>query len=292
MHEVHYSLQQKIIGKPTPEESEQLRRLGAYDRGWNGSFTQVSELATLVAESGYAWSTSIFRKSERLSSKFVQADMFALDFDNKDKDGKLPDDKLVHPDDLFIDNPLADGICLIYHSSSSTSEWPRFRVVFKVATPYRDRKSYKAFTHRLHAVHNNLYKGLDGCMDEARIWYGSTKGIHYINEQALVDLEKLEYEWNSLPEPDRQFYEFKSLKDVVPREVLIAKGLIKAKDQYVGDVETESKIFKLCLGFIPEWQSEGWYEEGSWIFGAAVHTLGVELAAEVLENVWGESTLR
>lgn len=287
MHEVHYSLQEKIVCKPNLEQQRELRRVSAYDKGWHGHFTSVSELVENVVDKGYAWSTTIFRKAERLSSKFVQADMFALDFDNKDKDERLPDDQITTPDDVLKNHPLAKGICLIYHSSSSNPEWPRFRVVFKVHTPYRDRKSYRIFSHKLHAVSGEMFDGLDGCMDEARIWYGTNKGLHYINEQAVVDLEQLDYHWNGLDENVRKQYEFKALKDVVPREVLVSKGLIKEKDEYLGDPEVEAEILKLCLNFIPKWEAEDWYADNCWILGAAVHTVGVELAAQIFEDVWG-----
>lgn len=287
MHEVHYSLQEKIVCKPNLEQQRELRKVNAYDKGWYSHFTSVSELVENVVDKGYAWSTTIFRKAERLSSKFVMADMFALDFDNKDKDGRLSDDQITTPDDVLKNHPLVKGICLIYHSSSSTPEWPRFRVVFKVDTPFRDRKSYRLFSYKLHAVSAALFGGLDGCMDEARIWYGTDKGLHYINEQAVVDLEQLDYHWNDLEENIRKQYEFKALKDVVPREVLVSKGLIKEKDEYLGDPEVEAEILKLCLSFIPKWEAEDWYANNCWILGAAVHTVGVELAASIFEEVWG-----
>ena len=280
--QIHYSIQPNVQGRPAKGKSDTTNPLH-YKQGFVHQFTTVEEFAKAVAEDGYLWSGTTFKNGVRTGGNFQLADTFSLDFDNQG----VPKPTTV--DDVLRNHPLRDGIALIYHSGSSTKDCPRFRVVFRLDKPIRDRRDYRLFCHRLHAVSADIFDGLDNTNDEARIWYGNTKGAAHINSAAAVDLDQLARLFGDLDEDVQRNADNAAIRRVATRSELVKLGLMKEKDAFAGDPETDIAVFKLCLQHLPQWEGNGsgWYADNSWILGAAVESFGVDVAAEVLECVWG-----
>ena len=183
--QIHYSIQPNVQGRPAKGQADTTNPLH-YKQGFKPQFTTVEAFAKAVAEDGYLWSGTTFKQGVRTGGNFQLADTFSLDFDNQQAG------KPTTVQDVLANHPLADGIAVIYHSGSSTQERPRFRVVFRLDKPIRDRREYRLFCHRLHAVSADLFEGLDNTNDEARIWYGNTGGVAHLNAGATVNLDKLQ----------------------------------------------------------------------------------------------------
>ena len=282
MSQIHYSVQPNVKGRPAKGKADTTNPKH-YKQGFNPEFTTVEAFAKAVAEEGYLWSGSIFKGGVRTGGNFTLADSFSLDFDNQDVS------KPTTVEDVLHHHPLAGGIALIYHSGSSTEQCPRFRVVFRLDKPIRDRREYRLFCHRLHAVSADIFEGLDNTNDEARIWYGNNKGAAHINSNAAVNLDKLSTLFAELDEHTQRSAENAAIRRVASRSELVKLGLMQGKDAFAGDPETDIAVFKLCLQHLPQWEGNGggWYADNSWILGAAVESFGVDVAAEVLESVWG-----
>lgn len=285
---IHYSIQPQVISKPTSAVNPSL-----YKNGFQSRYTTVEDFANEVCVKGYMWSGTTYKNSVRDGSHFVLADTYSLDIDNKDDEGlnPLPSGQMTTPQMMLDKHPLSSGICLIYHSASSTEEHPRFRVVFKLPTVIRDRKEFRLFSHRFWAVSAAVFSGLDATKDEARLWYGGTKGACYIKPDAAIDIGLMLELFRQLPEATQKQAELEAVRRVSSRDELIQQGYIEEQEEcaFVGDQGTDAEIFKLCLGFLPAWRgdSDGWYQENCWILGAAVASFGVDLAGEVLEAAWG-----
>lgn len=281
--QIHYSLQPKITGRPQKGQPDPNPKQ-YYKQGFRSSFTTVGEFAKAVAEYGYLWSGTQYKRGIREGGNFILADTLALDIDNKD----VP--KPTTSQAVLKKHPLASGICLIYNSGSHTPEQPRFRVVFRLEKPVRDRREYRILFAKFWAVSAAYFEGLDPIKDEARIWYGSNSGAEYVNEEGAVDLDLLEREFQKLPEEVQIQTENEAIRRVASREELVRLGLMSEREVFAGDLETDKEIFKYCLKHLPQWEGNGsgWYEENKWILGAAVDSFGVDLAAEVLESAWGD----
>ena len=280
--QIHYSIQPNVQGRPAKGQADTTNPLH-YKQGFKPQFTTVEAFAKAVAEDGYLWSGTTFKQGVRTGGNFQLADTFSLDFDNQQAG------KPTTVQDVLANHPLADGIAVIYHSGSSTQERPRFRVVFRLDKPIRDRREYRLFCHRLHAVSADLFDGLDNTNDEARIWYGNTGGVAHLNAGATVNLDKLQTLFEGLDEEVQRNAENAAIRRVASRSELVKLGLMEEKDAFAGDLETDIEIFKLCLRHLPQWggNGTGWYAENSWILGAAVESFGIDVAAEVLEATWG-----
>ena len=280
--QIHYSIQPHVTGRPPKGEAGNTNPLH-YKQGFRSKFTTVEEFAQDIADVGYLWSGTTFKSGVRTGGNFQLADTFSLDFDNQQEGAPTT------VQDVLKQHPLADGIAVIYYSGSSTKELPRFRVVFRLDKPIRERRDYRLFCHRLHAVSADLFEGLDNTNDEARIWYGNTQGVAHLNANAAVDLDKLQALFSKLDERVQRNAENAAIRRVATRSELVKLGLMQEKDAFAGDPETDIEIFKLCLSHLPKWEGNGsgWYAENSWILGAAVESFGVDVAAEVLEAAWG-----
>ena len=280
--QIHYSLQPNVQGRPAKGQADTTNPIH-YKQGFHSKYTTVEEFAKAIAEDGYLWSGTTFRQGVRTGGNFQLADTFSLDFDNQQQGTP------TRVEDVLQHHPLTDGIAVIYYTGSSTKERPRFRVVFRLDKPIRDRREYRLFCHRLHAVSADRFDGLDNTNDEARIWYGNTKGVAHLNSSARVDLDQLQALFGDLDEEIQRNAENAAIRRVATRSELVKLGLMEEKDAFAGDPETDIEIFKLCLQHLPKWKGNGtgWYADNSWILGAAVESFGVDIAAEVLESVWG-----
>ena len=281
--EVHYSIQPHVQGRPVKGQADTTNPIH-YKQGFRSRYSTVEEFAKAIAEDGFLWSGSVFKQGTRTGSNFQLANTFSLDFDNQHEG------KPTTVQDVLTKHPLNNGIAVIYHSGSSTEECPRFRVVFRLNKPIRDRREYRLFAHRLHAVSAAIFDGLDNTNDEARVWYGNNKGVTHLNADAAVDLDKLAVLFAGLDDEVQRNAENAAIRRVASRAELVKLGLMEEKDAFAGDPETDIEIFKLCLSHLPRWEGNGtgWYADNSKILGAAVDSFGVDVAAEVLESVWGE----
>ena len=212
--QIHYSIQPNVQGRPAKGKADTTNPLH-YKQGFVHQFMTVEEFAKAVAEDGYLWSGTTFKNGVRTGGNFQLADTFSLDFDNQG----VPKPTTV--DDVLRNHPMAGGIALIYHSGSSTKECPRFRVVFRLDKPIRDRRDYRLFCHRLHAVSADIFDGLDNTNDEARIWYGNTKGASHINSAAAVDLDQLARLFGDLDEDVQRNAENAAIRRVATRSELV-----------------------------------------------------------------------
>lgn len=221
-----------------------------------------STFAEEVAIKGKAWSPGVFPYGQRKAAQWSQSELLALDFD-----------KDTPPIEYLKENhPFKAGILLIHETASSTSEAPRYRVVFRLPKPIRDKQEWRSIAKQLTAVtaHEGFTGNDDGAThDLARFFYGNKGEVFYLNPQAVLDTEALQERHQALPEPTPQ---------------------TRPTQPFTGHTSDEDTI-RLCLQYLPRWQPEGsgWYSpHGQVLFPAVVHTLGVEHGFVLLTEVWGD----
>ena len=284
---VHFSVQPKIVGRPDKNKPDPNPKQ-YYANGFQAKHTTVEELVKMVAEEGMLWSAGWFKGGYRTDSTFQHTDTFGIDIDNQEQKGKpIPAEEMTTPQMVLENHPLRKGIIFIYESGSSTPEWPRFRVVFKLSKRLQGAKEYRQFSHKMVGLTDHLFKGVDKCTDPSRLWYGTFSGAEYVNTDGELDLSDLDKAYSKLPRSIQGEIEQDILFKTASRTELVARGLLKEKDIYAGDLETDKQIFIHCLKHLPQWQHSGWYEDNSKYLGSAVEAFGVDLAAEVLEAAWG-----
>ena len=284
---VHYSVQPKITGRPDKNKPDPNPKQ-YYASGFMAKHTTVEELVKLVAEEGMLWSAGWFKGGQRNDGTFQHTDTFGIDIDNQIQKGiPVPAEEMTTPQMVLDNHPLRKGIIFIYESGSSTPEWPRFRVVFKLSKRLQGAKEYRQFSHKMVAITDHLFKGVDKCTDPSRLWYGTFSGAEYMNADGELDLSDLDKVYSKLPRSFQEQTEQEILFKTASRAELVARGLLKEKDIYAGDLDTDKEIFIHCLKHLPQWQHSGWYEDNKKYLGSAVEAFGVDVAAEVLEAAWG-----
>jgi hypothetical protein len=119
----------------------------------------LDQLAKEV-NAGHAFSTQ--HKGRRQQTNFIASGYIALDFDRNN-----PEDI----DEIFNDQVVSSYYGLFYHTYSSTSEAPKFRIVFELENPIYDADYYRevvtAFIWKFAANADET------CKDPCRLFYGS-----------------------------------------------------------------------------------------------------------------------
>lgn len=131
----------------------------------------IQEIAVKIGESSHTFCPAVFKDGERKADKFMQMQLFALDFDN----GVTFDEvkKCAHSYRL----PIA----FAYETFSSTLEQPRFRIVFLNKVPVTDSHVAKIMILML----LKIFEEADGvCKDISHMFFGG---------KGLIDTVKEEY---------------------------------------------------------------------------------------------------
>lgn len=167
--EVTISLDEKSYEKK-PDKSEYLEISKKIARA--RVVIDVEKLADDVGNNGMTFSPATFKGNRRRSEDFEQMQLFALDFDsgvsfeeikNRAERYELP-------------------ISFAYHTLSSTTELPKFRVVFINDVPVTDKRAAEIIINMLIQIFDEADKS---CRDVARLFLGGKGIFDGVNEKPI-----------------------------------------------------------------------------------------------------------
>lgn len=130
-----------------------------------------------------------------------QQEVICIDVDNEDFKTKKPLEDMMQPEDalqILKDQELSP--MLLYHTFSSSAEWPRYRIVFVLSEPLTDPEETKQLATSLRCVLESLFFGATdpSATDLNRMYLGGKEDcIIYFDENNITDVEKL----RELPKP-------------------------------------------------------------------------------------------
>lgn len=127
---------------------------------------------------GYAWS-SVFIDNKRSLDTWYGQQLFAADID----DGPIKTIEEIHE--------ICELHCLepyiIHESFSSTNAKPKFRTIFKTEKLIQDYSLALGIQRKL----AELFHGDTAVCDVARLYYGTNKGIAYLDTEAWLNIDEL-----------------------------------------------------------------------------------------------------
>lgn len=280
-----FSYQPNIIGKPdktliTGEDAPLKRHLSYGFQYSNGGLDELIQAATT---DGFLWTAAVLKSGgHRHSSKFSSAGWVGLDIDNCRDGEALPLDEQILPE-FFLEHPLLkDGIAFGYYSPSHKPEvCHKYRLVLRLPKVIRDRGEYRLITQKLW----KLLPGLDDCCDEVRLWFGNTTGTFFRNDEAVLDLDRLDQAFNQLDEGERVAAIRRALNPTLTLEERIARGWVSPGSAADTDDEADKEILGLLLPHLPVPAAEGSYNDIRKTLMAVADRWGAEHGTQVLDEL-------
>ena len=237
----------------------------AFNLNWVAKELTASDLATELSQ-GYglcAWHL-LEGKRQSESTGVIKAGMIIVDIDNQE-DRKDSDGNKVQRQELTFDQALELDICkkyltLAYYSPSTTSEWPRFRLVFGLEKPIIDPGFYKFFTQKIYAQ----IPGSDiRATTVPNLFYGPKKGekVFDISGNYIPASKQDEAHKVYLATPKEESRDDKTAEDImntltISEEGLDLKKLVSTTVRSVLDGEavedrssTMAAVFKELIGW-------------------------------------------
>ena len=125
------------------------------------------------------------------ATDFHSGMLFTLDFDNTDDRHKpLPEEQRITSEQA-MEMAVRAGHrpCIMYHSFSHSKALEKFRLVFVADRPLTDRNQWEHCQKKIKAVYPlYLTDHTDNCN---RVFFGTNKGIDYVDETATVSVDVL-----------------------------------------------------------------------------------------------------
>lgn len=239
----------RFTRKPTGEECGALRnRLGRSDSIMSVTPEELIE----CIENGQTFTPAFMAGTDGRS--WISQQVFCIDIDNDGEEkyeveeitSKLEQDYSLYP-------------YFIYHSFSSSENWPKFRIVFILDRPVTDKAEALDYNRRLLSI---FVKEFPGAADEktkdlARLFFGSVKGSVTYRSNYLTHIE----EFDELP----QIEEEKSLHS---RE----ENNVRPERHHYSDDDDRERLLE-ALEYIPA------DDYGLWIkIGAACKNAGLSVS--------------
>ena len=127
----------------------------AFNDNWQALEVDVDQLEEYLNKSSGLCAWHLYEgKRRRDETGLIKAGLIIVDIDNQ-ADGKNKDGTKIQKQELTPEEALELDICkkyltLGYYSASSTTEWPRFRLVFGLENPVIESNFYKWFTKEIY----------------------------------------------------------------------------------------------------------------------------------------------
>lgn len=156
---------------------------------WHKAQITPSQFRAHVIGLGGAFAVATYEGDRRKDDKFILSELIGLDFDEGN-----------HTLEALLNHPLIGKYAgLIYASPSHTFDNPKWRVVFFLASPIKDKGHYADYVGRLLASIGNDLAGLDTvAKDSARLFFGHKLAPHdegvrwYANDTARLPIAILD----------------------------------------------------------------------------------------------------
>lgn len=148
---------------------------------------ELTELCDLIAK-GCTFKSCDCGKN---ATDFHSGMLFTLDFDNTDdKHQPLPEEQRITSEQA-IETAIRAGHrpCIMYHSFSHSEALEKFRLVFVADKPLTNRSQWEHCQKKIKTIYPlYLTDHTDNCN---RVFFGTNKGIDYIDETATVSVDML-----------------------------------------------------------------------------------------------------
>lgn len=198
--------------------------------------TDIKEIASKIGEKGHTFCPAVFIDEERKVDKFLEMQLFALDFDNE-----ITFDKVKKRADKYH-LPIA----FTYETFSSTSENPRFRIVFLNDVPVTDSHAAKIMILML----LKIFDEADGaCKAVSNMFFGGKRLIGAVKEE-YINIVSLSASY--------QRYIFDTQQKNYARDIEQF-----AKDNYIGCINNCLQIY----GVYENGSFEDYSENDPYIYG-------------------------
>lgn len=161
--------------KPDRNETVKLTgRIAGYEQE-----LEIQELAEATGNLGYSFCPATFTGDNRRASDFQQMQVFGLDFDGG----------YTYKEILAQLQAYRLPVTFSYHTFSSSTEYPRFRIVLCHIVPVREKWIADMILQMLKIMFPNADAS---CFEVARVFFGG-KEIIELNEDAVFRLDDLSY---------------------------------------------------------------------------------------------------
>lgn len=133
----------------------------------------IQELAEKLIN-GYTLLPCIMKDNKRNKKNFIESSLILLDFDNSQKiNGEyIKIDNYISYNEIQEHSFIKENACFIYRTFSNTDEINRFRVVFKLQYPIKNKNQYEILVKKL----LNVFPTADiSCKDVTRLFYGGSE---------------------------------------------------------------------------------------------------------------------
>lgn len=179
--------------KPTPKEVKYYIRTACS----KPRHIAMKELLNMVGHGATFEPCAINGKGqvdeETRRDNFISGQLLVLDFDNKDK-GKeqpFPVDKRISMDEAIAKAKEKNlPVYAAYHTFSHSETLEKFRLIFVLDSPIMNATQWKYALFKVMGIYEARLIDA-GCKSPANLFYGTNKGIAYIDENAILSTSDL-----------------------------------------------------------------------------------------------------
>ena len=196
---------------------------------------EEDEAIELIANQGHSFTPAVFKGTQRKQQVFEEMQWFVLDFDSGVSYEKIKS----------MCQECQLPILFSYYTFSSTSELPRFRIIFRHAVPVQEIETAKIFLNILKEIFQEADRS---CFEVSRMFLGG-KGLIEKHTGTFFDAENLIYAFHYVMQKrDPNNYK-RNLQRFAKRHCLELKNGILKAHTYQSGVKMEELLGR-DIGYI------------------------------------------
>lgn len=179
--------------KPTPEEVQNYIQTGCS----KPRYIPIDELLKMIGHGATFKPCAINGKGqidkETGKDNFISGQLLVLDFDNKGKGKKQPfpvDERISMYEAISKAKEKNLPVYAAYHTFSHSETLEKFRLIFVLDSPIMNATQWKYALFKVMGIYEARLIDA-GCKSPANLFYGTNKGIAYIDENAVLSTHDL-----------------------------------------------------------------------------------------------------